>query len=251
MNAKLNNAKKLYMHGIRDGHVKDAINKYTGERYTQHSAGVKDGRKEFVEFFEPFIKRNPDRQMEIVRSFSDGQYVFIHAFQSLNNGQHKWVTMDMFDTDLNDRIIEHWDVICAYEEVNHTDMVSGTSKIADLEETENNKRLVTNFLKHTFIEGNLDHLEDFIDENCIQHSPKMQNGIVGWRNYFESGIRYEFVFKVIGEGNFVTALSKSFDEINEFAVFNLFRVESGKIVEHWDCIEVIAPKSEWVNSGKF
>jgi predicted SnoaL-like aldol condensation-catalyzing enzyme len=34
--------------------------------------------------------------------------------------------------------------------------------------------------------------------------------------------------------------------------YDLFRVASGKIAEHWDTIETIPPKSEWKNSnGKF
>jgi hypothetical protein len=32
----------------------------------------------------------------------------------------------------------------------------------------------------------------------------------------------------------------------------LFRVEGGEVVEHWDAIEAIPPRSEWKNdNGKF
>ncbi|WP_256369376.1 hypothetical protein [Tenacibaculum sp. M341] len=44
MSKKLENAKGLYLDGIRDGKIHEAINKYTGDRYTQHSTGVKDGQ---------------------------------------------------------------------------------------------------------------------------------------------------------------------------------------------------------------
>ena len=34
--------------------------------------------------------------------------------------------------------------------------------------------------------------------------------------------------------------------------YDLFRIENGKIVEHWDTIEEIPPRSEWKNqNGKF
>ena len=34
--------------------------------------------------------------------------------------------------------------------------------------------------------------------------------------------------------------------------FDLFRLEQGKIVEHWDTTEAIPPRSEWKNqNGKF
>jgi predicted SnoaL-like aldol condensation-catalyzing enzyme len=52
---RLENTMNLYLEGIRDGKAREAVTKYTGARYTQHSTGVKDGIEGFVEFFEPFI----------------------------------------------------------------------------------------------------------------------------------------------------------------------------------------------------
>jgi predicted SnoaL-like aldol condensation-catalyzing enzyme len=252
MNTKLENAMNLYMYGIRDGRASEAVTKFTGERYTQHSAGIKNGKEGFIEFFGPFLERNPIRDIKVVRSITDGQYVFVHVFQSLNNGESKWVTMDMFDMDANDKIIEHWDVIWADQETpSGIDMTGGATEVKDKELTVENKRLVTDLLKHVFIEGSTDYISRFISEKCIQHSPQIQPGIAGWRDYLNSGLRYEFVHQVVGEGNFVAALSKSFTGDTSYAVFNLFRIENAEIVEHWDCIEEIAPKEQWANSGKF
>ena len=102
------NAKPLYLEGIRDGHHREAIEKYTGVRYTQHSKGIRDGKEGSVEFFGPFVERNPVRDIQIVHDWEDGQYVFVHAYQNLSNGQSEWITTDFFDTDEHDKIIEHW-----------------------------------------------------------------------------------------------------------------------------------------------
>jgi predicted SnoaL-like aldol condensation-catalyzing enzyme len=96
MSQKLANATALYMEGIRDGHARQAVEAYTGDRYTQHSTGVRDGVEGFVEFFEPFVERNPVRDIRVIRSIVDGRYVFLHAFQSLNDGEAEWVTTDFF-----------------------------------------------------------------------------------------------------------------------------------------------------------
>ena len=96
---KRENAIGLYMDGIRDGNPREAVARYTGDRYTQHSTGVADGQEGFIAFFEPFIARNPKRDIEIVRGIEDGRYVFVQAFQSLNDGEAQWVTTDLFDTD--------------------------------------------------------------------------------------------------------------------------------------------------------
>lgn len=41
MSYKLNNSKALYLEGIRDGNARHAVETYTGDRYTQHSTGVR------------------------------------------------------------------------------------------------------------------------------------------------------------------------------------------------------------------
>ncbi len=260
MTQRLENAKSLYMEGIRDGNAREAVTKYTGERYTQHSAGVRDGVEGFVEFFEPFLARNPVRDIQVVRAIEDGQYVFVHAFQSLNHGESKWVTMDMFDTDSNHKIIEHWDVICEYvdETVSGHSMISGPSEVSDVDSTESNKALVHEFLVEVLQNGSLEKIGDYIStESYTQHSPKVADGIAGTVAFLhaqaESGspLRYDEIFKVIGQGNFVASLSRVSLGVKSTAVFDLFRLANGKIVEHWDAIEEIAPEEQWANSGKF
>ena len=112
---KVENAKSLYLRGIRDGEVQEVLDNYMGDTYTQHSTGVKDGKEGFREFFEDFFKRNPKRDIRIVRCLSDCPYVFLHVYQNLNNGAAQWVTTDLFRSDENGRIVEHWDVIDAYQ----------------------------------------------------------------------------------------------------------------------------------------
>ncbi len=252
MNRKLENARNLYLIGIRDGKPQQAIKAYTGERYTQHSAGVKTGQAGFIEFFETFLKRNPIRQIEVLRAFTDGPFVFVQVAQSLNHGESKYVTMDMFDTDDNDKIIEHWDVIAADSQTpSSNDLIGGEVEITDLDSTEANKNLVKNFLKLAFVEAQTDSFDRFVDPNIVQHSAWFDGGIEGWRGWQTSGVRYEFILQIIGQGNFVASLSKMRIDGQDHAGFNLFRLSNGKIVEHWDCIETIAAREEWVNSGKF
>ncbi|MGH8865406.1 MAG: nuclear transport factor 2 family protein, partial [Burkholderiales bacterium] len=182
MSQKLENAKSLYMEGIRDGNARAAVTKYTGDRYTQHSAGVRDGIEGFVAFFEPFLARTPVRDIRVVRAIEDGQYVFVHVFQSLNHGEAKWVTMDMFDTDSNDKIIEHWDVICEYvdETASGHSMTSGPSEVTDLASTKDNKALVRGFLVDVLRDGDLERIGDYLStESYTQHSPKVADGIAG------------------------------------------------------------------------
>lgn len=66
-----------------------------------------------------------------------------------------------------------------------------------------------------------------------------------------SGLSYRDVHRVVACGSFVAALSHVDIGEREMAVVDLFRVEGGLIVEHWDVMEEILPRERWVNSGKF
>lgn len=257
---KLANATNLYMEGIRDGNAREALDKYTGDRYTQHSTGVADGKEGFLAFFVPFLERNPVRDIRVIRFLVDGQYVFVHVHQNLNNGDYYYVTADMFDTDENDRIIEHWDVI--QEEVRETvsgrSMVDGPTTIEDLDKTEENRTLITNFMKDVLIGGQFDRAAEFIStEAYAQHSPNVADGLDGLIQYIqtsaEQGIVMKYVnaHKILVQGNFAAVLSHATVKDEDWCFIDIFRMKDGKIVEHWDVQEKILPEEQWNNSGKF
>lgn len=260
MGLRLDNAKALYLEAIRDGNYVEAVEKYAGSRYTQHSTPVRDGREGFIDFFADFVERNPIRDIEIVRGFEDGQYVFLHVVQSLNNGESRYVTADIFDTDDDAKMIEHWDIIAemADETLSGHSQVDGPTEPTDLDKTEQNKAFVRSFLDDVLIGGDYDRLPEYISSDAyVQHNPDIADGLDGLGTFVaelaEEGkaMVYVEVHNVIGSGNFVAALSKVNLGDTAMAVIDLFRIESGKIVEHWDVIEPIPPQDTWVNSGKF
>ena len=256
MSQKLDNAKSLYLRGIRDGNIQ-VVNDYTGDRYTQHSTGVADGVQGFIEFFKGFLERTTDRDIQVIRAIEDGRFVFVHVYQDIDNGSARWITTDLFDTDDQDKIVEHWDVIAPYFEADETasghDMILGEFTLKDLDKTEQNKALVRRFLVDVFQNSNHGALDSYVSaEQYIQHNPKLVDGIDAVKDFLATqDINYDFVFKVIGQGDHVVSYSKVTLNGQELAVFDIFRIEEGKIVEHWDNMEAIPPRHEWANTGKF
>lgn len=61
MSHQLDNAKNLYLRGIRDGEIKEIHENYMGATYTQHSTGLLDEK-------EGFFKSNPKREISINRA---------------------------------------------------------------------------------------------------------------------------------------------------------------------------------------
>lgn len=258
--SKIEHAKGLYLDGIRDGKIWDALNAHTGDRYTQHSTGVADGKEGFAEFFGPFLERNPDRDIQVVREIEDGSYVFLHVYQNLGKGAAQWVTGDLFDTDENDKVVEHWDVIqeFASETVSGRTMLDGPSDVEDLDKTDANKAKAQEFCDVVLVGGQFDRVTDFISVNQYdQHNPAVGDGLDGFGAWAASlaeqglAMRYWKVHKLIGQGSFVVTLSHVQIGDSHYCVFDIFRLKEGLIVEHWDIMEKILPPEQWNNQGKF
>jgi len=255
---RLSSAVGLYMEGIRDGKAREAIEKYTGARYTQHSTGVKDGKEGFLEFFEPFLQRNPERDIQLIRGWQDGQHVFVHVYQSLNGGEAKWVTADFFDTDDEGKIIEHWDVIAPYVEKTRSGRsnIDGPTEIVDLDRTEANKQHVREMIEHLMMRGgDVSQPERFINaDSYLQHNPEVGDGLgttAALMRHPDRKLWYERIVLLVGRGNFVATLCEATWEGQPYAQVDIFRLEDGLIVEHWDAVEPCPPEDELANSGKF
>lgn len=255
MGQGMDNVRNLYMEGIAGGDARAAVFKYTGHRYTQHSTGVSDGAEGFLAFFEPFVERNPKRDIEIVRIFEDGPWVFCNAYQSLNDGAAEWVTMDLFFTDPDGLILEHWDTIAPYvaQTESGVDMVRGTIDVDRDADTEASKAVVLEYTKQVLQEGAHNVLDRFVARDLIQHGASIgagQSGLAAWLASDVSG-SYEMLFSLTGQGDFVVTYGKRHVHGNDVATFDLYRVFNGKIVEHWMNEEQISPRDSWGNSGKF
>lgn len=251
------NAINLYLRGIRDGEPEYAQTHYTGARYKQHSTGVPDGKEGFIAFFRDFVERYPDRDIKIVRALQDGKYVFLHVHQNLNQGAAQWVTTDIFECDADEKLIEHWDVISAYtdDRPHGRTQIDGEVEIKDQDKTDANRQHVKDFIKTCLIDGKSDKMPEYISEqNFIEHNPKSPQSLVDLQALWSAADRkmtYQDIFLTVAEGNFVATQCYAAWEGTPLCHVDLFRLEDGKIVEHWDNTEVVPPEEELTNSGKF
>lgn len=244
----LQNAVSLYEEGIRDGQV-DAVARYSGARYTQHSTGVMDGVEGFEAFFKEFLIRNPERDIRVLRAFQDGPFVFMQVSQSLAQGETQWVTMDLFETDPDGQIVEHWDVIEAWSE---NCQVDGESQVRGMDPTQANKALVRTMLTEVFVYNRLSRFEEFVASDVVVHRPSFEPGRAAWADAVrEAGETYDFVHRLAGQGNFVMAYSRVRTAEGDQAVFDLFRVEAGKVAEAWRTAEPVVSLDVAKNIGKF
>ena len=225
------------------------------KKYIQHNLAVGDGLAGFGEVLSQLPKGSA--KVEVIRAFEDGNYVFTHTkydFFGLKAG------FDIFRFE-DGLIVEHWDNLqeIAKETVSGRTQFDGTTKITDLNKTTANKELVKNFVSDILMGANPNKITDYIStETYLQHNPNVGDGLSGLgkalENLAKAGMPMKFTknHMILGEGNFVLSVSEGEFLKKHVAFYDLFRIENGKIVEHWDTIESIPEKSQWKNhNGKF
>ncbi|TGD59490.1 nuclear transport factor 2 family protein [Flavobacterium humi] len=225
------------------------------DKYIQHNLGAADG----LAGFGALMKTLPPNSAKVntIRAFQDGDFVFTHTEYDFFGPK---IGFDIFRFE-GGKIVEHWDNLQTTAKPNpsgHT-MIDGATEIKDLDKTEANKALVRDFVESILVQGKMEKLAGYFDgDNYIQHNPNIPDKLSGLGATLEAlakqGIflKYDKIHKVLGEGNFVLVVSEGHFGKEYNAFYDLFRVENGKIAEHWDVIEPIPAKEEWKNNnGKF
>ena len=225
------------------------------EKYIQHNLGAADGLAGLAALLAALPKGAA--KVHTVRVFQDGDFVFAHTDYDFFGPK---VGFDIFRFE-NGKIVEHWDNLQEAAGPNpsgHT-MTDGPTEAADLDKTEANKKLVATFVDDILVNGRMDKLADYIDDaRYTQHNPQIGDGLSGLAAAFKAmadaglTVKYDKVHRVLGKGNFVLTVSEGVFGGKHTAFYDMFRVDNGKIVEHWDTLEAIPAQSEWKNqNGKF
>jgi len=225
-------------------------------QYTQHNLAAADGLQGFGALMQ--LLPPGSARVHPVRAFEDGNYVFTHTDYNFFGPK---IGFDIFRFE-NGLIVEHWDNLqetpSALNPARRS-MIDGTAEVQDPEKTAANKALVRQFVDDILVNGRMDKLAAYFDNGrYLQHNPQVGDDLAGLgaalQAWAAQGIimKYDHIHQVLGEGNFVLVVSEGSLGGTHSSFYDLFRVENGRIAEHWDTIEAIPPQTEWKNTnGKF
>ncbi len=247
MATRIDRIKKL-LKGIETGDP-DAVSVISPTQYIQHNPQTQTGREGLAALFARLSKTSP--HVNIVRGFSDGDFVFGHTEYDFTTRR---IGFEVFRFE-GELAVEHWDNIQPRQGPNlsgHT-MVDGPTEATDLDRTEDNRALARRFIEAVMIEQQLEQLGTLVDPDFVEHHPFGTDGIDSLRALLsDSDATYQHLHRVLAHGNFVLTVSEGQRATKHTAFYDLFRVEAGRVAEHWDTTETVAPPEEWKHgNGKF
>lgn len=230
------------------------------EGYIQHNLAYGTGRDAFVGSVSYLASAPVKTTVNNIRVFEDGDKVFLQTVYNFA-GAGEQVAFDIFRFDEDGLIAEHWDNLTVKAKPNPSGrtQMDGTKEIKDLDKTEENRELVKNFLYDVMQGKRPQKIADYFDgDTYIQHNTGIADGLSGLGAALaalaEQGVQmiYDKTHQVLAQGNFVLAVSEGTYGGAPTSYYDLWRVENGKIAEHWDVMETIADPSTWQNqNGKF
>jgi predicted SnoaL-like aldol condensation-catalyzing enzyme len=225
-------------------------------KYIQHNLSAADGLADFRALLQALPKGSA--KANTVRVFQEGDLVFAHTAYNFFGPK---IGFDIFRFE-DGKVVEHWDNL--QETPNQANpggrtMIDGPAQSTDLHKTDANKALVKSFVDDILVKGHMEKLAGYFDgDNYLQHNPQIADGLSGLGQALQAmatagvTMKYDRIHRVLGEGNFVLVTSEGTFAGKPTSFYDLFRVQNGKIAEHWDTIETIAPRTEWKNlNGKF
>ena len=222
-----------------------AVDDYFGPSYVQHSTLAADGLNGLRELA---AQLPAGFAYELVRTIAEGDLVVLHGIYE-GFGPVPLIAFDVFRAD-GDRVVEHWDSLTPIvrETASGRSQTDGPTQATDLGKTETNTAIVAAFAEKVLIGADYSLLAEFISPTSYkQHNPEAADGLDGFgaaaSSWAAEGklLTYKKVHQIVAEGDFV--FTRAQGDFGVPVIYNdLWRLDNGRIVEHWDVIAPVPAK---------
>lgn len=127
-----------------------------------------------------------------------------------------------------------------------------TKRISLLEDNirqkEANKKLVADFYQQLFGDKDTSAIDKYLKEDYIQHNPAAADGAEALKQlvteWFKGAPKEKIdIQHIAADGDLVFIHLRSSRGTKVVSVIDIFRIENGKIAEHWDVIQEVPEKS--------
>lgn len=200
-----------------------AIDRYWADPYYQHNPIANSGVSTFRSLMGSIVSSSSFNYQRLL-TLAECDLAVVYGRYSQTG-----VIFDMFRI-RDDKIMEHWDSDSG--QASEVGQVPALDESASSSET---RQLFVSFSSAVLISGQYDRGADYFAEDYVEHRGQSAVGPEAFAAYLtRENIAYSKVHHVIADGNYVFALSEGTRGTTRIGIYDLFRVEGTKFVEHWD-----------------
>jgi|SRR6266478_365288 len=132
-----------------------------------------------------------------------------------------------------------------------------SARAAGVEQLEANEKTVAAFEDAALNRKDFDAASKYLGPRYTQHNPNAADGPEGLKGYI-TFLKDKFpnnrseIKHIFADGDYVIVHDHAVRELGTrgFAIVNIYKLENGKVVEHWDVIQPI-PEKAANNNGMF
>lgn len=198
------------------------IDQYWAEPYLQHNPVAKSGVATFKSLMGSFVT-SAGFSYQRLRTLADCDLVVVQGKYSGTG-----VIFDMFRMK-DGKLMEHWD-----SDSNQASDASGPTQVAEGSSLQNRAQ-VSSFIQQVLIGGDHAAATQLLSPSFVEHRAGSGTGPSAFLEYVTEGnVTYTKIHHVIADGNYVFTLSEGKLGSAGYGFYDLFRLDAGAIVEHWD-----------------
>lgn len=239
---------KAVVHELFNRHDLRAVDRYFRHSLVQHSPDIANGATGLKQF----IRQKPHLTYDVFKLIADDDYVMMQS-RVTGRSAVTQIVMDVFRFERG-QIVEQWDVVAT--EVPASESANGNPMVTRLKPSKpnrhDNERIVATALNETMVKRNLAIIDRYYKEPYTQHDPNTPSGLTQLRKSilnlppnatFEPGL-------IMAEGDEVVVHARLRNITpTPVIVLHVYRVDNGKIVEHWENIQYEVPRNQSLNGN--
>lgn len=203
------------------------IDQYWADPYLQHNPIGQSGVAAFKELMTSLVT-SPSFSYSLHRTLADCELSVV-----LGTYSQTGAIFDMFRIS-NGNLVEHWDSD-ANEASDTMPGLAGDVALDENASSTESELIVRGFLETVLIGGEREVVDDYLAAQYFDHRSGAAIGPTSIFPHLDgANITYELIHHLIADGNYVFVVSEGKRAGAAYGLYDLFRVEDGRIIERWD-----------------